>query len=197
MTGRLALAVLLGTAILAGCGASEPTLVFTTPLPSPEAATAAPSPSPTPVPTPAPKPTPKPLYPSAWRVDSCRALYGLGLGLGFLGKAADQVYSGGWDAVRMNAAFARAASMSSTDYLLTKWAPAAKFRDGAESAAVAISAAAKAWDLAATFGTVGTATDAAAASLRASEKATTATTLFAALAKKYRFNCAGVTYPDS
>jgi hypothetical protein len=98
MTARAALAVLLGTAILAGCGASQPTLVATTPRPSPVTVLVSAIPSPSPATTPKPKPTT--AYPTGWLDSACTALSAMRATVNYrgdlnVGLAADDFYAVG------------------------------------------------------------------------------------------------------
>ncbi len=107
----------------------------------------------------------------------------------------EYVYAGDWGNVRFQAAAARSEGYRVLEHLLGTWKPGATFSDRATTAAARIVIAADDWDLAATFGTLGAATDAAASGLDASKAANVALDRFMALSRKYHFDCSDITYP--
>ena len=155
-----ALAVVLGTAMLTGCGASQPTLIVLTPQPSPVAviASAEPSPpplsSPSPRPTSKPKPTPKPLYSVVWLTGACAALGHLGTAVDHLSAVRVYLSSGDWGGIRLQDFAATEETFPAIQALSDDWKPGRGFNRELLNAAIAVQHAASQWDLAATFMTV-------------------------------------------
>lgn len=191
MTRAAALALI--AILFAGCATAGSSPA---PVTTPEAAVVALSPRRTPVPTTAPKPTakpkstPKPLYSVAWLTGACAALGHLGTAVDHLSAVRVYLSSGDWGNIRLEDFSATQETFPAIQALSDDWKPGRGFNSELLDAAIAVQHAASQWDLAATFMTVGTSTDAASATLDAITQANVAATSLAALGKKYHFTCA-------
>ena len=191
--------MLVGFLVLTGCAGGQPTLVINTapPIAASLQPTPVPSlvavqvPTPTPKPTATPKPTPKPPYPDQWLWYACKVLTDLGSGAGHVDAAGHYVVAGDWGMVRVEAGGADDESLNILQLAseAPRWSPASGFINAAKTASASVWGAGRDWNLAATFQTLDTATEAAAKSSRAVADVQKAVDLFSALSKKYHFDC--------